>query len=161
MLFLLWDVSTSPKAVRSQSALTQIISCCLVLVLWRTFEDPIALDGCGRLWKAVEVGLTLRGLVVRRALPWLRGSSGTLSKQQQRRSARNTRQSVVYTGAAAVINDRAVCCSGQPLGTAAHQSSCKTNLTLANPPPHLLPPWLPSDPQPLSAARTPSVTPGS
>ena len=138
MLFLLWVVSTSPKAGTQPIRINPnhlVLS--LVLVLWRTFEDPIALDCCGRLWKAVEVGLTLR---VRRALPWLRGSGGTLSEQQQRRSARNTRQSVVYTEAAAVINDRAVCCSGQPLGTATHQSSCKTNLTLANPPPHLLPP---------------------
>ena len=103
--------------------------------LVKNLEDPTGLD-----WTAVDgsgSGINSRGSGCEGGCE---GTQRYSQQQQQRRSARNTRQSVVYTAAAAVINDRGVCCSGHPLGTATHQSSCKTNLTLANPPPHLLPP---------------------
>lgn len=56
-----------------------------------------------------------------------------------------------------------VCVAPGTLGAATDQSSCKTNLTLAEPPPHLLPPEPlyphrppspPSHPRPLAAKRT-------
>lgn len=50
-----------------------------------------------------------------------------------------------------------VCVAPGTLGAATDQSSCKTNLTLAEPPPHLLPPKPLRPPTAAFAAITPSA----
>ena len=83
MLFLFWVLSTFPKAIRNQSALTRIISCCVLS--WFCIE-PLRIPSPWTAWKAVEgcwSGIDFKGVCCEGAFAVAEGSRGTLSSNSR------------------------------------------------------------------------------